>query len=280
MNTSLRNCLARGDSESLVCSVGLSILQMALYASTDMCRHNHELLGCGQGIPQSSSHKFQGLVAPSSDKKTPTWPSELLLCFLHSIGATQMAKKCLGGFVTRCLISGNQFLSGWKDVIIIRSPPHFTSLPRTSWMMVPKGKVQCVQLLENRSTTGVPQHLNTCSWLGLLSSTHELSRPWIGYLPRGLPQPWDILTIPLPHSCDIWARSPPQDHLGSCNQFLPPSINRPMLLCCLSGRRLSSPSLRPPTFDRLSTLFLVPGYWCRFFCPSFLGDICCDYLLY
>ena len=90
----------------------------------------------------------------------------------------------------------------------------------------------------------------TCGWLGHPTSTSELSFCWIGYLVRGLPHLWGIQGILLSHSDDIWERFSSQDHLGSWNEFLPPSVDRPLPLCCLSSRRWPSPSFLPQTFDR------------------------------
>ena len=44
------------------------------------------------------------------------------------------------GSTTRCMISGNQLLSGQKGVIMVRSPPYFTRLLRAIWMMFGGGK--------------------------------------------------------------------------------------------------------------------------------------------
>ena len=134
--------------------------------------------------------------------------------------------------ITRHKISGNQLWSGQKSVTMIRSTPHLTSLPRTSWMMFGSGKAYLRPfghlsfeasppdvLLSERSrlkywytickqqTDWLLECLSiwiTCGWLDLLSSTPLLSCPWVGHLPRDLPHLWCNPGIPLPHSCNIW----------------------------------------------------------------------------
>ena len=127
--------------------------------------------------------------------------------------------------------------------------------------------------LQRGPLLGLPNTWITYGTLGPLGFTIKLSSPWIEHLPRDLPHLWGILGTPLSHSHDTWGESSSHGHLKSCNECHAPSTDRLLLLCCLSGRRQSSPSMILQTFDRPSTLFQVPEYWCGCF-PIFLQATC------
>ena len=118
---------------------------------------------------------------------------------------------------------------------------------------------------------GFPSGWITCGMLGPLRSTPEPSFPWIGHLPGDLPHLWGILGTLLSHSHDTWGESFSQDHLRSCNECHPPSADRLLLLCCLSRRRQSSPSMIPQTLTGHPHCFQIQDinvgvfalFWCH-----------------
>ena len=177
----------------------------------------------------------------------------------------------LGGSVTKCMISGNQLWSGQKGVIMIRPLPFLLDCPgMVEWCLEvwkhtwdplatclsrllprcsPVWEIQAEMLGQPVCLTACkqnyywrPQHLNNL-WLAVspkLHSTPKLSCPCIGHMPGDLPYLWGILTILLPHSCEIWARSSLQDHLGSCNESsLHQHIGHCHCVVCLEGDSLT-----------------------------------------